>query len=104
MLKNDEKFQDMAENSEHAIAIVDLADWLDYVIEGHKIVLERLRSEKDYDKIRKDLDVRMGGSLEVKEDFCKETLESIEIYQNTLMNYQGELTNLILSVGVCACR
>ena len=99
MLKSDEKFQDLAENSEHNLSVVDLADWLDYVTEGQKITLEKRQCEKDYDKIRKDLDVRMGGTLQVKEEFCKEALGDIETYQTTLLNYKGELTNLMLSVG-----
>lgn len=37
MLQNDPKFKDTCENSKLAIIIVDLADWLDYVIEGHKV-------------------------------------------------------------------
>ena len=36
-IKNDEQFKDFCENSKHAIDIVDLAEWVDYVCEGQKV-------------------------------------------------------------------
>jgi hypothetical protein len=37
ILKNDEKFKDVCENSKFANSIVDVADWVDYAVEGRKI-------------------------------------------------------------------
>lgn len=48
MLKTDLKFIDVCENSTYAIDIVDLADWIDYVVEGHKLFLEKQACEHDY--------------------------------------------------------
>lgn len=48
MLKTDLKFIDVCENSPFAIDIVDLADWIDYVVEGHKVFLEKQACEHDY--------------------------------------------------------
>jgi hypothetical protein len=44
-LKNDEQFKDVCENSAYAVHIVDLADWVDYVCEGHKVNKEKKQTE-----------------------------------------------------------
>lgn len=44
-LKNDEQFKDACENSAYAVHIVDLADWVDYVCEGHKVNKEKKQTE-----------------------------------------------------------
>lgn len=65
-LKADPKFMDVCENSAFAFDIVDLADWIDYVVEGHKVFLEKRQNELDYDKIRRDIDKRSDGTLQLK--------------------------------------
>lgn len=88
-VKSYPKFQDVCENSTFAFDIVDIADWVDYVVEGHKISLEKHQNELDYDKIRKDIDKRSDGTLQLKEEFCNETLKDIDTYQTNLMNLQS---------------
>jgi len=46
---------------------VDIADWVDFVVEGQKVVLEKKQCEHEYDKIRKDINKRKDGSLELHE-------------------------------------
>jgi hypothetical protein len=41
VLKMDPKFIDVCENSAYAFDIIDLDDWLGYVVEGHKVFLEK---------------------------------------------------------------
>lgn len=66
-LKKTPKFIDICENSTFAFDIVDLADWIDYVVEGHNVVVLMQKSQHDYEKIRKDIDKRSDGSLQLKE-------------------------------------
>ncbi len=49
---------------------MDIADWVDYVCEGHKVHLEKIEIERVYDKIRTDIAKRSDGSLNLKEGFC----------------------------------
>jgi hypothetical protein len=49
------------------VTVVDLADWIDYTVEGRKINLEKKQCETEYDKIRKDIDRRSDGTLQFKE-------------------------------------
>lgn len=65
VLKTDPKFIDICENSKFAMDIVDIADWVDYVVEGRKVFLEKKQNEHDYDKIRSDIDKRSDGRLQV---------------------------------------
>jgi hypothetical protein len=65
-LKTDPKFMDVCENSKFAFDIIDLADWIDYVVEGHKVSLEKHENEANYEKIRKDIDRRSDGTLQLK--------------------------------------
>lgn len=104
VLKSDQKFMDVCENSEFAIDVVDIADWTDYVVEGQKISLERKQAEQDYDKIRKDIDKRSDGSLQLKEEFCNETLKDIDHYQNSLTDLQSELRTLMAGVLLPSSR
>lgn len=53
-LKNDEQFKDASENSEYAIYIVDIADWVDYVCQGQKVSKEKKQAEHEYHKILVD--------------------------------------------------
>lgn len=68
---------------------MDIADWVDYVIEGYKVNHEKKQTEADYDKIRKDISKRSDGSTQLKEEFCNETLKDIDHYQSNLMNLQS---------------
>lgn len=69
-LKNDEQFKEACENSDYAIDVVDIADWVDYVCEGQKISAEKKQSEKDLNKIRLDKIKREDKSGQLGEEFC----------------------------------
>lgn len=84
--------------------MVDLADWIDYTVEGRKINLEKKQCETEYDKIRKDIDKRSDGTLQFKEEFCNEALKDIDGYQNDLSNLESELRTLIVGVNILQIR
>jgi hypothetical protein len=65
-LKKTPKFIDICENSKFAFDIVDLADWLDYVVEGHNVFQDVRKNQQDYEKIRKDINKRSDGTLQLK--------------------------------------
>lgn len=65
-LKKTPKFIDICENSKFAFDIVDLADWLDYVVEGHNVFQDVRKNQHDYEKIRKDINKRSDGTLQLK--------------------------------------
>ena len=88
-MKNDEQFKDACENSSYAVHIVDLADWVDYVCEGHKVNKEKKQTEHEYHKILADKEKRAGKDVQLKEEFCSETLKDIDNYQNNIMWLQS---------------
>ena len=79
----------MCENSIFAFDIVDVADWIDYTVEGYKVNEEKKNCEHDYDKIKKDLEKRKDGTGQLKEEFCTEAMKEFDHYQNNLMALQG---------------
>jgi phage/plasmid-associated DNA primase len=78
--------------------VVDLADWVDYTCEGQKISLEKKQAEKDYAKIKQDKVKREDKTVELREEFCSETLKDIDHYQNGLMGLEAELRTIIIGV------
>lgn len=66
-LKNDEQFKDVCENSSFAIDIIDIADWVDYVCEGHKVNKVKKQCEHEYQKILLDKEKRSANNVQLKE-------------------------------------
>ena len=71
-LKADPEFEHTSVNSKYAVDIIDLADWVEYVCLGHQFSVEKKKAEKDYDKIRRDVDKKSKSSLKLSENFWKE--------------------------------
>ncbi len=74
MLKNDPEFENTCLNASYAQDIIDVADWVEYVCVGHQFSTEKKNAEREYEKIRKDMSKRSGGSLEMSKKFWKEGL------------------------------
>jgi hypothetical protein len=51
-----------------------VADWVEYICVGHQFSTEKKNAEREYEKIRKDMSKRSGGSLEMSKKFWKEGL------------------------------
>ena len=43
---------------------------MDYVVEGHKLSLEKRHTELEFEKIRNDKSKRSDGSLKHRIEFC----------------------------------
>lgn len=97
-MKSDPEFEHMSVKSQYAYDIIDLADWVDYVCLGHQFSLEKKRAEKDYDKIRKDIDKKSKGSLQMSENFWKEASSEIENYQNQIQSISSELKTMMFGL------
>lgn len=78
--------------------IIDLADWVDYTCLGHQFSVEKKRAEKDYDKIRKDIDKKAKGSLQMSENFWKQASTEIENYQSQIQGINSELKSILFGV------
>lgn len=63
--------------------------------------MEKKQAEKDYTKIKQDKVKREDKAVELREEFCSETLKDIDHYQNGLMGLEAELRTII--IGVCVC-
>lgn len=99
-LKNDPTFQHISVNTTYSYDIIDLADWVDYVCLGYQFNDEKKKAEKEYDKIRKDMDKRSGSSLQMSEDFWKQASNQIENYQGDLQSINSELKTIIFGVNL----
>ncbi len=75
ILKNDPEFENTCVKTEHAFFIIDIADWIEYVCVGYQFSVEKITAEKEYEKIRKDMSKKSGGSLELSKKFWKEALD-----------------------------
>lgn len=76
-------------NSKYAYDIIDLADWVDYVCLGHQFSIEKLKAQKEYEKIRRDVDKKSKSSLEMSEAFWKEASSEIEKFQSVISEISG---------------
>lgn len=97
-LKADPEFEKIATKSVFCKDIINLADWIDYVCLGHQFSLEKKKSEKEYDRIRKDADKKAKGSLQVNEAFWKEASSEIDSYQNEMRGLFSDLKTVSLEV------
>lgn len=66
-IKADAKFDDLCVNSKYSFDLIDIADWLEYVCIGYQFNNEKKTSEHDYEKIRKDINRRKDGALQMSE-------------------------------------
>lgn len=64
-LKSDPKFDQICLNAKFSQDILDLADWVEYVCVGRQFAKELKDCNKEYDKIRKDIEKRSKGSLQM---------------------------------------
>lgn len=71
---------------------------MDYVCLGHQFNIDKKKAEREYDKIRKDMDKRAGSSLQMSENFWTEASLEIETYQGELQEINSELKAVIYGV------
>jgi hypothetical protein len=89
----------MSVSSSYSYDIIDLADWVEYVCLGHQFSLEKKRAEKDYEKIRKDMDKKAKGSLQMTENFWKEASSETENYQSEIQSVSSQLKAIVFGVS-----
>lgn len=89
----------MSVKSKHSPDIIDIADWIENTCLGHQFSFEKKRAEKDYDKIRKDMDKKAKGSLQMSENFWKQASTEIENYQSQIQGINSELRSILFGVN-----
>ena len=75
ILKADPEFDNACVNSQYSADILDLADWVEYVCVGHQFAKEHKQCQKEYEKIRRDIDKRSKGSLKLSQKFWEDASE-----------------------------
>ena len=66
---------------------------------GHQFSIEKRKAEKEYEKIRRDVDKKSKSSLQMSENFWKEASAEIETFQSEIQSINSELKAIVFGVN-----